>query len=140
MSELYPEYDPAQGKWFRRIMLEKGGYIKDYEPILVTTVGPIPQGGNVVVQRKESDRDQTEKVPAKIACGKCPFKKGMVTDCSTGCAWWTGSGCILTRPEAAESDSIATGGECPITRQKCLKTCAMRTGNKCMIVCKGDQE
>ncbi|MBR6171568.1 MAG: hypothetical protein IKQ49_00120 [Eubacterium sp.] len=135
MSKLYPKYDPVQKKWYRELEGRNGVKIKDYAPTLITTMGPIPQGEKVVVQRLEDDREQVE--PEKI----CPIRASIYgAKCSQDCSWWTGSECILTRPEAPQNDFTGIKGRCPILNRECLKTCAMRAGNKCRLVCKGDQK
>jgi len=129
MSGLYPEYDARERRWYRKV----GGCI-EYEPEIVIDGISVPQSQLQSFRESRKKADVTASVVDRMPVRDCPFKTtGINTECNSGCAWYDKE-CILTRPEAPQSDFYRMDGKCPISGRKCTENCSMRAGEICLLL------
>lgn len=122
---IYPEID-EKGRHFRRV-----GNIIEYEPIITTSFGNIPESQLEEARRKDNEQRQKrlQELNSQIKSVKqCPLKK---STCYNSCAWWSGSECLLT---CSKAFTEGNNKQCPISQKLCQKDCALMRDNKCILL------
>lgn len=128
---IYPEID-EKGRRFRRI-----GNCIEYEPIISTSFGNIPESQLEEAQKRHKEQQQKrlqelQRQAQKKSVKQCPFKvTSYNVTCEVSCAWWNGSACLLTCSEGFKTEN---NRHCPISNRTCQNNCALMHDDKCILL------
>ena len=111
------------GKRYR----ELGNHMREYEMMIHTEAGEIPQSQLADFQRRSKEAAEKRR-KAELAAQltkptkQCPFRTGMNTTCKSDCTFFADPGCRLAAHSAIQDTQ---GRQCVFTGRKCDSTCAM---------------
>lgn len=134
--KYYPLFDEEKGMFYRNIQSGNGLTTRDYEPIVETTYGKMPQSRlkSAIERNKIARAQQLAQLNNKVKpTGTCPIRgsgSGMTVFCNERCAWWNGTGCSILSAEGVKIEEKKT---CPISAGPCDKNCVFGANNSCKL-------
>lgn len=118
------QIDPLSGKRFRMV-----GGIKEYEMMVTTTYGVIPESQleeRMKHVRKASQRDEIKYTTQKEDKKLCPFRE--LRECKPECALHNNNGSCNYGKNVGK-----IGKFCPFSGQNCDERCQLHTDYGCKI-------